>query len=57
MLGRIGIDYMFSEKLGLGLLLNSKRITMKKPEGFELQDDEYYGFGSIGILLGLQFYL
>lgn len=57
MLGRIGIDYMFSEKLGLGLLLNSKSITMKKPEGFELQDDEYYGFGSIGILLGLQFYL
>lgn len=57
MLGRLGLDYMFSDKIGLGFLINAQTTRMKKPADFELKDNEFYGVQHLGFMLGLHFYL
>ncbi|MBQ8657419.1 MAG: hypothetical protein IJ527_10300 [Prevotella sp.] len=54
---KLGVDYMLSKQVGLGLELNSLLTNMKKPDGFELPDDKRYGFDRLGVLAGVRFYL
>lgn len=54
---RFGIDYLFNEKVGLSLMMNAQTIHLKKPKGYELKKNEFYGVSHYGIELGLQFYL
>ena len=38
-------------------MMNAQTIHLKKPEGYELKKNEFYGVSHYGIELGLQFYL
>ena len=52
----VGMEYMVSRKIGIGLELVSQRLLLKKPEGFNLADDEFYGFQQLGFMPGLRVY-
>ena len=52
----VGLEYMVSHKIGIGLDLVSQRLLLTKPEGFNLADDEFYGFQQLGFMPGLRVY-
>ena len=51
-----GLEYMLSRKIGIGLEVVSLRLLLKKPDGFKLDDDEFYGFQQLTVLPGLRMY-
>lgn len=56
-LGQIGIEYMVSRNVGIGLHLNSFLVTMKRPEGYNTDKYDYYGLKHIDLMFGVRFYL
>lgn len=52
----VGLEYMVSRKIGIGLELVGQRLLLTKPEGFNLADDEFYGFQQLGFMPGLRVY-
>ena len=57
MLGQIGMEYKLSNHVGLGLQVNASTIKMDKPEGYDMDKNEFYGIKRLATLLGLRFYL
>lgn len=56
LLNKIGIDYMFSQKLGLGIELNNDSHRFKKPKEYKLEKNEYYGINTLSVGIGLRLY-
>lgn len=52
----LGLEVMVSGKVGIGIEGVSQRHFFKKPDNFNLPDDEFYGFQQLGILFGLRIY-
>ena len=56
MASRLSVEYMFSEKFGIGLDWNSSYSLMKNNSGIDLPDNESYGITHTALLLGVRFY-
>lgn len=56
MLTEVGIEYMVSSHVGIGMEFNVLTNTFKKPEGVLLKKDTSYGIGRINMLGGIRFY-
>ena len=56
MSSRLGIEYMLSRKVGIGIDFASFRCFMSNDSGYDLPDNEYYGIAHIAALLGVRFY-
>lgn len=55
-MGELGVEYMLSKHVGLGIQTNILSMRMKEPEGVDLGDDTYYGLGRMNLLGGLRVY-
>lgn len=55
-LSKVGIDYLFSERWGIGIEANLISHRFSKPKGFQLKKNEYYGYNTIGLSLGFRHY-
>ena len=53
----MGIEYMLSKKIAIGFQMNAFTMSLKKPEGYDTDKNEFYGIRRIDTLLGLRFYL
>jgi hypothetical protein len=47
---------MLSKNVGIGIEGMSHRLMYSKPNNFNIDDDEFYGFQQIGFLVGLRYY-
>ena len=56
-LWQMGIEYMLSKKIAIGFQMNAFTMSLKKPEGYDTDKNEFYGIRRIDTLLGLRFYL
>lgn len=56
MSSRLGIEYMLSRKVGIGIDLASFRCYMSNDSGYDLPGNEQYGIAHIAALLGVRFY-
>ena len=60
--GRLGTlislnaEYMTSKNFGIGLQMNMFTMRLKKPDGFVLKDNEFYGIRRLGAMLALHYY-
>lgn len=54
---QLGVEYMLSDHIGLGLQGDVFVMSMKKPDDFKLKDNEYYGIKRLGARIGVHFYL
>ena len=54
--GQMGIEYMVSREVGIGFQINTFTVSMKKPEGYNISSDEFYGIRRMDTLLGLRYY-
>ena len=54
---RLGMEYMLSPNIGVGVQANMFTVSLKKPEGIELKSNEFYGVRRIGLEAGLRLYL
>lgn len=54
---QMGIQYKFSDRVGLGFQLNTFRMSMKRPDGIDTSKYDFYGIQRIDTQLGLRFYL
>lgn len=52
----LGLEFMITPKFGIGIEGLSQRHLFKKPEGYNMPDDEQYGFQQLGVLFGLRTY-
>jgi hypothetical protein len=53
----LGLEYMITPKIGIGIETLSQRHLFEKPEGFKLaHDEDYYGYQQLGFLFGLRTY-
>ena len=52
-----GIEYMLSKKIAIGLQMNAFSMSLDKPEGYKMDEDEFYGIRRGDLLLGIRFYL
>ena len=52
----LGIEYMISSHMGIGVQMTSLIMRKEKPEGVVLDKDESYGINRLNILGGLRFY-
>ena len=55
-MSKIGIDYLLSDRLGIGVEVNNVSHNFSKPEGFQLGKNEHYGFHTLSLTAGLRFY-
>lgn len=55
-MSKIGVDYLLSDRLGIGVEANSVSHNFSKPEGFQLEKNEHYGFSTLSLTAGLRFY-
>lgn len=55
-LARIGCEYMVTDHLGFGMQLQTIQARFEKPEGFQLERNESYGYDRIGLQVGARFY-
>lgn len=55
-MGEVGIEYMLSKHVGLGIQANALSMRMKKPEGYHMEDNEFYGIQRINLMGGVRFY-
>ena len=56
LLSKVGIDYLFSERWGIGIEANLISHRFSKPKGFQLKKNEYYGYNTIGLSFGFRHY-
>lgn len=52
----VGVDYMLTKHLGVGIELNEYAGFFKEPEGWQNEHDESYGISQFGLLAGLRWY-
>lgn len=52
----LGLEVMLSKNVGIGIEGMSHRLMYSKPNNFNIDDDEFYGFQQIGFLVGLRYY-
>ena len=52
----INLEYMCTKNLGIGIKLDAFSMSLDRPDGFELNKDEFYGIRRTDILGGLRFY-
>lgn len=52
----LGLEYMITPKIGIGIEGVSQRHLFQKPEGYKMPDDELYGYQQLGVLFGLRTY-
>ncbi len=52
----VGCDYKICRYVGIGAELRYRTDRFSKPEGYQLKDDEFYGFKHISLLIGPRFY-
>ncbi len=53
---KLDVELKLSRSIGIGVEGLSQTCYFKKPDGFELPDDEYYGYRQLGVMLGLRVY-
>ena len=56
LLMQVGMEYMLSPNVGLGLQTNVFSMRLDKPEGLKLEKNEFYGIRRLGLEAGLRFY-
>ena len=56
-LGQIGIEYMLSKSIGIGIQFNSFTMSMKRPAGIDTSKYDFYGIKRIDAQFGLRFYI
>ena len=54
---QLGIEYMISRSIGIGLQGDGLIMPMKKPENYKGKDYDIYGIKRLGAKLGIRFYL
>lgn len=52
----VGCDYKTHRNFSFGAELRYRSDRFSKPEGYQLKDDEFYGFKHISLLIGPRFY-
>lgn len=52
----IGCEYKTCRNFSFGIELSYRSDRFSKPEGYQLKDDEFYGFKHISLLVGPRFY-
>lgn len=52
----LGLEYMCSKNIGIGIRVNAFTMSLKEPDGFKVNKDEFYGIRRADILGGLRFY-
>ena len=52
----LNAEYMATKDIGIGLQMNAFTMRLKKPDDFELKDNEFYGIQRLGIQLALNYY-
>lgn len=57
LLVQLGIEYMLSKNIGIGLQLNSFTMSMKRPDGIDTSKYDFYGIKRLDAQLGLRFYM
>ena len=55
-IGYLNAEYMAAKDIGIGLQMNAFTMRLKKPDDFELKDNEFYGIQRLGIQLALNYY-
>ena len=55
-MGQLGVEYMLTKRLGLGVQYDLFSVRMDKPEGYQTDKDEFYGIKRLNLLAGLRFY-
>ena len=53
---QLGIDYRFSQHIGIGIELSGQTTYFKRPEWFK-NEDEIYGLKHLGLMVGVRLYL
>lgn len=53
---KIGVEYMASDRVGLGLQMNALTMRMKKPDDVVLEKNEFYGIQRAGVQLSFNYY-
>lgn len=53
---RIGGEWKVAKHLALGVQFNVLSVGLEKPEGIELEKDEFYGIQHVGLQGGLRYY-
>ena len=52
----LNLEYMCTKNIGIGIRINAFSMSLKKPDGFKLNKDDFYGIRKTDILGGLRFY-
>ena len=52
----IGLEWMFTSKIGIGIEGVAQTFRFPKPDGYEPYNNEHYGYQHLGILLGIRIY-
>ena len=53
---RVGAEWKVAKSLALGAQISYISVRMKKPEGLELEKNEFYGITHFGLQAGLRYY-
>lgn len=56
-LGQLGVEHMFSDRIGIGLQLNTFTMRMKRPDNMDTSKYDFYGIRRLDAQIGLRFYL
>ena len=56
-MAQMGIHYKMSDKIGIGLQLDSFRMSMERPEGIDTSKYDFYGIERMDLQFGLRFYM
>ena len=54
---QLGIEYMLSKRIGLGLQLNTLTMRMKRPDDIDTKEYDFYGIRRLDAQLGMRIYL
>lgn len=56
--GKFGmnLEYMCSKNIGIGIKINAFSMNLKEPEGYKVNEDEFYGVRRTDLLGGIRFY-
>ena len=56
--GKVGmnLEYMCSNSIGIGIRINAFSMNLKEPEGYKVNEDEFYGVRRTDLLGGIRFY-
>ncbi len=56
-MAQMGVHYKMSDKIGIGLQLDSFRMSMERPEGIDTSKYDFYGIERMDLQFGLRFYM